>query len=927
MTDRIFHVISNTHWDREWRYPFQRNRRQLVAMIDRVLDILAENPDYRAFHLDSQSVVVEDYLEARPNRRDEFDRRVRERRLLVGPWYILPEEFQVGGENLVRNLLLGHRVCREHGRVSKIGYSPFSWGQISQLPQIYREFGIDFVMFYRGVNSLDSPKAEFLWRGADGELTLASRFSTMPRYNFYFYIYRHVAHGEDFGDVERAWTRGGAPFRFADARQGDEDYGLLAPNDEYHEDRVEPQARKIVEDQADDFTTPHVLWMEGHDSSGPSDLTPRIISDIREKTGLNVVHGDLEEYARLVSESADRDRLPVVEGERRSAQYDNRSGNLYGYTTSARMPLKQTNFDAERVLQFYAEPFEIFSGLLGADIDNRLLDLAWKLVVQNSAHDSIGGCSLDSVHEDGVFRYKQAVEICEGAFETAAQEICKRLDARRLLRDGEDASRAIFFAAINPNAFRRDETIEATIDVPRAQDEGSLELRDENGKLVETQMLRAENADPVLENLLNRPQFYAMRRYRVAAKLENLPAFGARLYRVDPAKPSSDKRKSVAAKRNGSTTLENERLMVVVRANGTFDVTDKATGATYERLGVIQSEGEAGTAWLHKPIGPIRSTRRTKPTFVVETNGALTATVRVDNRIRVPLNLEERRRKGGKQVAIDVTTRLTLRAGAKRLDLSIDVENRAESHRLRVLFPTGVAAEHSHGEGQFDVVARPIERIDASGWVEQPMYDYPLHHFVDLSDGERGAAIIVDGLKEYEAFDDDERTVAITLLRGFENVVAPSSTRNYADEKGSQCLGSRSFRMAFYPHRGDWREGEAYAEALAHNNPIRAAQLGTTSGEIQTPVSFLDLQPRDFVFSALKRPENGEPNAYVLRAYNPTNERVVGRATFRFPIESAEETTIEEIAKRPASVENKRELVIDAPPKKIKTYLIRFKRA
>jgi hypothetical protein len=896
-------------------------------MIDSVLDVLAADPDYRAFHLDSQSVVVEDYLEARPNRREEFDERVREKRLLIGPWYILPEEFQVGGENLVRNLLLGHRVCRERGRVSKIGYSPFSWGQISQLPQIYREFGIDFVMFYRGVNSLDSPKAEFLWRGADGETTLASRFSTMPRYNFYFYIYRHVAHGEDFGDVERAWTKGGVPFRFADERQGDEDYGLLAPNDEYYEDRVEPQARKIVEDQADDFTTPHVLWMEGHDSSGPSDLTPRIIRDVREKTGLNVVHSDLEEYARLVTEAADRDRLAVVEGERRSAQYDHRSGNLYGYTTSARMPLKLKNFDAERVLQFYAEPFEIFSGLLGADIDNRLLDLAWKLVVQNSAHDSIGGCSLDSVHEDMEFRYKQAVEIGEGAFETATREILKRLDARRLLRDGEDPNRAIFFAAINPLPFGRSETIEATIDVPKSLDEGAVELRDENGSLVETQTLGVEDANPVLENLLNRPQFYSTRRYRLAVKLDDLPASGVRLYRVDPVKPSSDKRPTIAAKRGGSVVLENENLKVVVRANGTFDVSDKATGATYERLGLFQSEGEAGTAWLHKPVGPIRSTQRSKPTIAVETDGVLTATARVGNRIRVPLDLSERRRKGGKQVAIDITTRLTLRAGAKRLDISAEVENRAESHRLRMLFPTGVAATHSHGEGQFDVVARPIKRIDASDWVERPMYDYPLHQFVDLSDGERGATILVNGLKEYEAFEDDERTVALTLLRGFENVIAPSSTQDFSDQKGSQCLGAHAFRLAFYPHRGDWREGDAYAEALARNYPPSAAQLGAANGDIQTPVSFLELEPRDLVFSSLKRPENGEPNAYILRVYNPTDERVVGSAAFHFPVVSAEVTTLEETPKGPAEIENERAIIVDAPPKKIKTYLIRFKRA
>ena len=171
--DKIFHVISNTHWDREWRFPFQRNRMMLVQMIDKTIEILENYPDYRAYHLDSQSIVIEDYLEIRPENKERFTNLVKQNRLLIGPWYVLPDEFLVGGENLIRNLLLGHKICSHYGGVSKIGYSPFSWGQISQLPQLYREFGINLIMFYRGVNSLDSPKAEFIWQGADGTQALS----------------------------------------------------------------------------------------------------------------------------------------------------------------------------------------------------------------------------------------------------------------------------------------------------------------------------------------------------------------------------------------------------------------------------------------------------------------------------------------------------------------------------------------------------------------------------------------------------------------------------------------------------------------------------------------------------------------------------------------------------------------------------------
>jgi hypothetical protein len=308
--------------------------------------------------------------------------------------------------------LYGHKIANEFGRVSKVGYSPFSWGQISQLPQIYREFKIDVILFYRGINSLDSTKAEFIWEGADGTRALASRFSTMPRYNFYFYIYRPVIHNENFSDIEYKWENDGVIFHFADKKMHHEDYFIPQPLDKYFNENIVPQVNKIIKDQSNDFTTPHVIWMEGHDSSGPDIKTVRIIKDIKTLLpDLDVFHSTLEDYSNSLKEDAKAGELPVVKSERRSSQYDFKSSNLYGYTTSARMYLKQMNFDAERWLQFYAEPFNSIAGILGMNIKDEYLAQAWDYMLQNSAHDSIGGCSIDEVHEDMIWRYKQVTEI------------------------------------------------------------------------------------------------------------------------------------------------------------------------------------------------------------------------------------------------------------------------------------------------------------------------------------------------------------------------------------------------------------------------------------------------------------------------------------------------------------------------------------
>ena len=146
---KTIHVLSNTHWDREWRFPLEHTRLLLVGLVDRLLDIMESCPDYKYFNFDSQTIFLEDYLEYRPENRNRLASLVKQGRLIVGPWYTLPEEYCVGGESLVRNLLMGRQVGDSFGQTSRVGYTPTSYGQISQMAQLYNGFDIDGIIFYR----------------------------------------------------------------------------------------------------------------------------------------------------------------------------------------------------------------------------------------------------------------------------------------------------------------------------------------------------------------------------------------------------------------------------------------------------------------------------------------------------------------------------------------------------------------------------------------------------------------------------------------------------------------------------------------------------------------------------------------------------------------------------------------------------------
>ncbi|MHA1240883.1 MAG: glycoside hydrolase family 38 C-terminal domain-containing protein, partial [Promethearchaeota archaeon] len=107
-------------------------------------------PDYKNFTLDGQTIPLEDYLEVRPDREEEIKKYVKEKRLSIGPMYVLPDEFLVSGESMIRNLLIGHQIARKFGSVMKAGYIPDPFGHIAQLPQILKGFEIPSVLFWRG---------------------------------------------------------------------------------------------------------------------------------------------------------------------------------------------------------------------------------------------------------------------------------------------------------------------------------------------------------------------------------------------------------------------------------------------------------------------------------------------------------------------------------------------------------------------------------------------------------------------------------------------------------------------------------------------------------------------------------------------------------------------------------------------------------
>jgi hypothetical protein len=873
------HFISNTHWDREWRFSMQRTRHMLVYMLDMLLDIFEKEPNYKSFHLDSQTIPLLDYLEIRPERQAILKKYVSEKKLFVGPWFCLPDEFCVSGESLVRNLLLGHKIARQFGHVSKTGYSPFSWGQISQMPQIYKGFGINFAAFYRGVNTIVAPRSEYMWEGADGSTLVASRLAIRPRYNVWYVIQR-PAYWNQQNENNRvmSWNGGHGPFRFVDETHCGLDMQYMHPRFDYFAKNVEQRARQAYDEQDGDWTTIHRFWSCGHDSSCPDIREIQMIADCDKviKDKADVFHSNFEDFQKGVCQNISPD-LPLVKGEMRHYYTKGSTSVLFGWVISARMNIKKDNFITELALTNYAEPLAVFAGLLGAAYPQGFIDTAYNWLLQNHGHDSIGGCSRDIIGQDMVYRTRQCREISSCVTERAMLDIVGSINLSEYKADD------IVLVVFNPASFVRSEAMSAVIDIPREWKCDGFEIVGLQNERVRMQVCeKAGQSCPIVQSPNDTANMFAMNRYNIRALFKDIPAMGYSTFIIKPLKKfRAHKVKSMLT---GPRTMENEFIVVTINGNGTLKVTDKLTGKIFDELGYFCDSSEIGNPWEHHTV--VNESKYTtlseKAKVVLIRDGELETVFCVT----IDWALPEGRTKDDKARSehlkkYTIVNTVTLRRGQGWVEIVTNLDNNVEDHYLQVAFSTNIKSDKVMVQGQFDVIERSVILPDPSLFDEKIQTEQPMNSFVDISDGQLGFALFNEGLKAYEAADDPARTISLTLLRCFPlRICVTQEMLDYSQsDKGSQCLGKHSFRYAVMPHLGDWDKAKVWQAAERFNLSFLAAQVGPTEhGTEPLSKSFLEIKPDVLPVSAVKRSESGQ--GWVVRLHNPFEKTISGAIRF-----------------------------------------------
>ncbi|MBA2254448.1 MAG: alpha-mannosidase [Chloroflexi bacterium] len=657
-----------------------------------------------------------------------------------------------------------------------------------------------------------------------------------------------------------------------------------------------------------------LLAMYGTDHAAPVPEMVALVKGVNATASAHEVRIEtLAEYLAAAKESDEMDPT-LIEGEMRSGA---RANVLMG-VASAHIDLKVAAGRAERTLERYAEPFQALYGDAWPEVP---LSLAWRRVVENSAHDSICGCSVDPVTAQVLTRYAEAEQLGQG------------LTQRALARAAAGAPRDAC-VAFNPSPHERRGLVELNVPIPESWASVALttpdgtafaaqEVSRNRPLLYEASVTGAELLDFLARRLHGRElfgrQLNAVRLDRVdgrhvatlllddeadppSLEVEDLRGQVALAVAAAPAawtlravaQPRRTVRAMVTAPPLGAVELRPREGPAGVDgpvtasagrlANGLIEVTvgpdgrlaiDVTGGPSLQGVGRLVDGGDFGDSYNYGP--PPADTMVAEPLHVrweVTASGPVAGELLVTRTYRWPLGLVA---DGSARLAatadVSVRTVVALRAGEPFVRLRVEFDNPAIDHRVRFHIPLPVRADVSAAEGQFAVVERGMH--PEAGHGEVPLATYPARGFVDAG----GMAVLLDHITEYELLDGQE--LALTVLRST-GLISRNDNPYREDPAGperpapaTQMRGPWSIGFALFPHAGSWEEADVVrqAERYAHEF-VTARGGGMATGP--AAAAGIAVEGRGVVLSALLRRDDWLELRLVAETAQPTRATVRG---------------------------------------------------
>ena len=765
-----YYVFSHTHWDREWYQTFQNYRIRLVKMMDELIDTLERTDDYEVFNMDGQTIPIEDYLEVRPYNRDRVKKLIQEGRIVIGPWYVMLDEFLVSGESLIRNLQKGiHYTKKLDAEPMRNGYVVDCFGHNSQMPQILNQFHIEHATLFRGIG--DYPKDMFLWEGADKSQVKVFKLCKDRSYSNFYFSLRWPFESKAFDQAE-----------FLD------------------------RARQMI-NRSDETATCNVfLMMDGVDHIEIQPDLNKYIQLLNENfTDVEFIQGTMADYQDAVA--AENPELDKIQGSLYSIGKAGLNNRVLKNVLSSIVPIKQANDDCEIALTRWSEPLDAISAL----IDDRLIpttksnsmnprndfhDVAWTYLLKNHPHDSICGCSVSNVHRDNLYRFRQSADISKGITDECLNLIAANLQPQTDMHDG---SFLIY------NAGQQDVDGIVTITVPLPFSIGTdLKIFDENGLLVDFSIIKIHNENEPLVQYRKLIEFQTVQYTTIAMKVK-VAGLGYTTYSyskiktgvMDPGgyclREYEAPQRTIGSMRTGPDSFDNGVYSLTIQQNGTLNITVKKTKKTFKNILLLEDSGDSGDGWVY--VKPVFNEEYVSIgndcTISIDGDNSLSSVITIMRNIKLPKSIDAEGKRSDETAEFKVSSKFILLKDNPLIDVKTTVFNTVTCHRLRVLFPTTLETDSFYTKTPYDMQKWSIQKNDWATYMEADTLVVPSQGITFMNDQTNSFSLYTKGLYEVSVIDNTSKTVALTLFRAH----AQETTRLHRDL--SDLTKTLSFEFAF----------------------------------------------------------------------------------------------------------------------------------
>lgn len=700
------YVVAHCHWDAEWYFTCEDSHILLTENMDYLIDLLERDPTFPSFTFDGLAVVLDEYLQVRPENAPRLEALIGQRRLFVGPWYTQCDSLLIRTESLIRNLQYGIATAQRFGHSMNIGYLPDIFGQHAYLPAIFGDLGIDYAVLQRGVYTDQlNGDLNFIWR--------APNQKTLPACCLYF---------------------GYGPGKF------------LSTDADYVEHRLQPILERLTDLNR---STDKLLLPAGGDQVLANAQFPQTVKALNElDTPYHFHMTDYESYLRDAWAGAPFSN--VIDGELVACQ----KSRIHRTCHSTRYDIKRQTWQTEHLLLDQLEPLMAVASHLGVTYPQPVIDSMWKTLFAAHAHNGIEATNADAVNQN----IKNRLISVERSALSLLNVLKKKISYQIARQQADERLLVVFNCDISPlSPLARAVIFTQQPDFTLTQNGVAVEstlLQQEklSGGQVVIVTAAGEKLEPVAD-------YY---RSEILFRPPSLPGLGYQTLRVD------EQQACARLARRDVPVIENARYRISL-TSGVLTLENKQTGQRVGDFLTFVDCGDDGDEFDFAPLADEQPLTCREFHVVTCESSAQVSRLTLRSSLTLPANMAERQAGIARQ-KMAIATTLELRDGEGFVRVHHQLINAATEHRLRVHLKTPVEQpNYSFADQGFSIIRREtvnpyVAQWRELGFVEKPMPIYTLENVVYLQDEQHCFGVITKGIKEYEVLPESD-TLALTLFR------------------------------------------------------------------------------------------------------------------------------------------------------------------